>query len=149
MEEFYTLKGYQRKEEIRLTEAMEDYLEMIYRKTEGKNPIRVKDLATLLHVKPSSVSRMVNKLKKENLLDFPKYGEITLTSKGKKTGKYLLFRHKLLVEFFQYLNCEDYQLEQVEKVEHFLDQVTIRHLESFLKNDFINANKKSSRDPTV
>ena len=40
---------------------MEDYIEMIYRKTINNNEITIKELAECLNVKPSSVSKMANK----------------------------------------------------------------------------------------
>jgi len=39
--EYYTLKGYKLRSDIKITEAMEDYLEMIYRKTRNKKDISV------------------------------------------------------------------------------------------------------------
>ena len=59
---FYTLNGYRNKNKNKLTESMEDYLEMIYR-YKSKGEVRVKDISSRLNVKPSSVSKMINKLK--------------------------------------------------------------------------------------
>ena len=100
---FYTLNGYRNKNKNKLTESMEDYLEMIYR-NRSKKEIHVKDISIKLNVKPSSVSKMINKLKEYNLVNFEKYGSITLTNGGIKIGKYLLWRHNILVKFFKRLN---------------------------------------------
>ena len=60
---FYTLKGYKLKEKQELTDAMEDYLEMISRYLKTNDFITIKKLSQKLNVKPSSVSKMANKLK--------------------------------------------------------------------------------------
>ena len=132
--DFYTLNGYRNKNKNKLTESMEDYLEMIYR-NRNKVEIHIKDISIKLNVKPSSVSKMINKLKEYNLVNFKKYGSITLTKEGVKMGKYLLWRHNILVKFFKRLNKKNYLLEQVEKIEHFIDFETLKNMEKFLKTN--------------
>ena len=130
--EFYTLNGYKAINKMPITEAMEDYIEMIYRNKD--TPIRIKDLSIFLNVKPPSVSKMMNKLKQLEFVSFEKYGLVYLTEKGKKIGEYLLWRHNTLTKFFKILNKENYKLETVEKIEHFLDTTTILNLEKLTNN---------------
>lgn len=132
---FYTLKGYQLKEKRVFTPAMEDYIEMIYRLTNENKKIHMKDLAESLHVKASSVTKMMKRLKEINFIIFERYGLVELTEDGYIYGKYLLYRHECLVNFFKFLNKEDYKLEQVEKIEHFVDIVTVQNMEKFLLNN--------------
>lgn len=129
--EFYTLTGYRLKNKNKLTESMDDYLEMIYRHTKNNASVHVKDLAINLNVRPSSVSKMITKLKESDLVYFEKYGLITLTETGKNMGRYLLWRHNVLVKFFKKLNKEKYSLEQVEKIEHFIDFETLKNMNEF------------------
>lgn len=126
--EFYTLKGYQLKQKRKLTESMEDYLEMIFRHTKGNHAITIKELSNHLNVLPSSASKMIKRLTAQNLVSSKKYGIITLTEEGQQIGSYLLFRHNTLTEFFQKLNQNDFKLEQVEKIEHFIDDITLYNL---------------------
>ncbi len=133
MDEFYTLNGYRLKSNYFLTEAQEDYLEMIYRIYLEKKIVHIKDIANNLNVKNSSASKMVNKLKDKNLLIFPKYKDVTLTEKGVNEAKYLLKRHMILTNFFKKLNGADYKLELVEKIEHFVDYKTIENIDNLLK----------------
>ncbi len=127
--EFRTLTGYRQAEDKNMTEAMEDYLEMIYR-TEGDGGIiRVSDLAAQLHVRPSSASRMVTKLAEGGFLRYEKYGVIRMTEAGRAMGEYLLWRHDVLHRFFCKLNGTDNELTQVEQVEHFMSEETVRNLE--------------------
>ena len=127
--EFYTLKGYRPQNGGDITEAMEDYLEMICRHIQENGYIRIHFLAEQLHVRPSSASKMVGKLREMGLVEFEKYGLIIPTERGMAVGRYLLWRHDVLHRFFRLLNHSDCQLEQVEKVEHFMSRETMENLE--------------------
>ncbi|MBS7009586.1 metal-dependent transcriptional regulator [Anaerostipes sp.] len=132
-EGFYTLKGYQKGESDSMTASMEDYLEMICRLLLTEQVVRVSQLAQMLHVKPSSASKMVKNLKDSGYLLSEKYGYIRLTDKGKQAGDYLLFRHDVLNRFLCMVNQSEDELEQVEKIEHFINKRTLYNLEKFLK----------------
>ncbi len=134
-EKYYTLTGYKIKNNLLITETMEDYIEMIYRNTIIDEDISVKEIATFLNVKPSSVSKMINKLKKIDIVNSKKYGHVSLTVKGKKLGKFYLNRHNTLTAFLKILNKDKFNLEQVEKIEHFVDKTTIKNIENFIKKD--------------
>lgn len=129
---FYTLRGYARVNSESITYAMEDYLEMIFRLYNNDEVIRIKKLSETLHVKPSSASKMANLLKQEDLIDFKKYGQITLTEKGKVLGEYLLFRHNILQRFFCHINHTEDELALVEKIEHYIDDQTIYNIKNWL-----------------
>ncbi|HBM75724.1 MAG TPA: DtxR family transcriptional regulator, partial [Clostridiaceae bacterium] len=47
-----------------LTSSMEDYLEMIYRNSLEAGSMRINTLSELLNVRPSSTTKMVQKLTK-------------------------------------------------------------------------------------
>ncbi len=129
---FYTLKGYSLLEHTQITSSMEDYLEMICRIHRDGQPVRIKELAECLHVKPSSASKMVGNLRKQGLVCFEKYGTVSLTEEGLELGEYLLFRHEVLHRFFCYINQNSNELEQVEKVEHFIEPKTVYNIEKWL-----------------
>ena len=131
---FYTLKGYQRNENAALTTAMEDYLEMICRILEEKEDVRVQDLSRMLHVKPSSVTKMVQQLNQLGYLHAERYGHITLTEQGKRAGDYLLYRHDVIHGFLCALNHSQNELEQVEKIEHFLERTTVENMEKLTRH---------------
>lgn len=133
-EGFYTLKGYQNGEVHNMTASMEDYLEMICRLLLTEQVVRVNQLAAMLHVKPSSASKMVKNLKEQGYLISEKYGYIRLTEKGRKAGDYLLFRHDILNQFLCMINQSEDELEQVEKIEHFINEETVYNIKKFLKD---------------
>ena len=126
---FHTLKGYQMQNIGEITESMEDYLEMISRYIQENGYVRMSFLADKLNVRPSSASKMVGKLRDMRLVEFEKYGLITLTEKGRAVGQYLLWRHQVLNDFFCLLNHSEYELEQVELVEHFMTRKAVENLE--------------------
>ena len=130
---FYTLTGYKRKEGGKITSAMEDYLEMIYRMHIKHEELNIKNISRNLHVKYPSTTKMINRLNDSGFINYEKYKDISITKKGINYGKYLLNRHETLVYFFRVLNKDKYKLEQVEKIEHFIDKVTIENIKSFLK----------------
>lgn len=143
-EEFRTLNGYRRQRVSRMTESMEDYLEMIFRMTSrtdtagqdgiagNRMAVGVNEIAAKLHVRPSSASKMTGKLREQGWVTFEKYGQIRLTEQGRERGEYLLWRHNVLSEFFRRLNHSEGELRQVEQIEHFLDEQTIRNLEKLI-----------------
>ena len=100
---------------------MEDYIEKIYMLIETKGYARVSDIAEELEVHPSSVTKMVQKLDKDNYLDYEKYRGFVLTDKGNKIGKRLVFRHDLLEEFLEIIGVDsDNIYDDVEGIEHHL-----------------------------
>lgn len=129
---FYTMKGYALQETGQVSSAMEDYLEMITRITNGQARVRVHDVASLLHVKASSATKMVQQLTQSGYVHAEKYGKIELTPEGREYGEYLLYRHDVLQRFLCFVNRTEDELEQVEKIEHFLDRRTIENIASLL-----------------
>lgn len=125
---FYTLKGYHTSAPPEMTPAMEDYLEMICRLLQNKDVVRIGELANALHVKPASTTRMIQQLATCGYVNSQRYGYIRLTEKGKIMGDYLLYRHDVLQRFLCYLNQTESELEQVEKIEHFLNRHTVDNL---------------------
>lgn len=132
--DFYTLKGYQLNDNAEITSSMEDYLEMICRILKYQEVVRISELAERLHVRPSSASKMAANLRYLGLVDFERYGYIKPTAKGLAAGKYLLYRHEVLNEFLCLINNSEDETEQVEKIEHFLNEKTITNIEKILKN---------------
>lgn len=82
------------------TPSMEDYIETIYLLKEQKGYARVSDIAEHLDVLPSSVTKMVKKLDESSYVVYEKYRGLILTEKGREFGEKLLYRHKLLEDFY-------------------------------------------------
>ncbi|WP_373892750.1 transcriptional regulator MntR [Virgibacillus natechei] len=103
------------------TPSMEDYIEQIYKLIDTKGYARVADIAEALMVHPSSVTKMVQKLDKDEYLNYEKYRGLVLTARGKKIGERLVFRHELLEEFLGVIGVDEEKIyEDVEGIEHHL-----------------------------
>ncbi len=108
------------------TPSMEDYIEQIYILIEDKGYARVSDIAENLSVHPSSVTKMVQKLDKDEYLIYEKYRGLSLTMKGKKIGQRLVYRHELLEQFLRVIGVkEEHIYQDVEGIEHHLSWESI------------------------
>jgi DtxR family Mn-dependent transcriptional regulator len=136
--EFRTVRGYQLLEQNKkmMTPAMEDYLEMICRNSLQEGFLRINKLAELLNVKASSASKMVQKLGELGLINYEKYGIITLSDTGKEIGKFLLERHSIIENFLRFLGCGEDVLLQTELIEHNINASTVENLK--ILNDFFD-----------
>lgn len=124
--EFRTVRGYQLKNRHanHLTPALEDYLEMVCRLCLENRYARVGKLSEVLHVKPSSASKMVLRLVDLGYLEYDRYDSILLTEKGKEFGAYLLKRHEIVERFLSFIGNRT-PLEEAELVEHSLEPATV------------------------
>ncbi|WP_027399688.1 metal-dependent transcriptional regulator [Anaerovorax odorimutans] len=138
---FHTVRGYelQRNNNNMLTPALEDYLEMIYRNSLKETYIRINTLAQLLNVKDSSASKMVKKLGDLGLVNYQKYGVVTLTNEGKKLGEYLLQRHNIIENFLTIIGSKKDALVQTELIEHVITNDTVKNIQ--ILSDFFKDNK--------
>lgn len=119
---------------VAATPSMEDYLEKIYKLIDEKGYARVSDIAEGLEVHPSSVTKMIQKLDKDDYLVYEKYRGLILTSKGKKLGKRLLDRHKLLEEFLLIIGVQEENIyRDVEGIEHHLSADSISCIGTLLE----------------
>ncbi|MEO5582749.1 MAG: metal-dependent transcriptional regulator [Saprospiraceae bacterium] len=116
--------------------AEENYLKALFRLTfeKGSDQVGTNELATHLMVKPATVSEMIKKLKDKSLIDYEKYGKITLTKKGKKFGIDVLRKNRLWETFL----CKklDFTWDEVQEVaehlEHIPSSKLIEKLDKFL-----------------
>ncbi|SET57983.1 transcriptional regulator MntR [Paenibacillus sp. NFR01] len=116
------------------TPSMEDYLERIYKLIDEKGYARVSDIAEGLEVHPSSVTKMIQKLDKDEYLIYEKYRGLVLTSKGKKVGKRLVDRHQLLEEFLSLIGVQQENIyKDVEGIEHHLSWDSITRIETLVE----------------
>lgn len=128
---FHTVRGYQLLDQDNklLTSAMEDYLEMIYRNTLSEGHMRINTLSQLLNVRPSSTTKMVQKLAQLGLLKYQKYGVVFLTEQGKDLGAYLLKRHEIIEKFLKNIGISDNILVETELIEHNVSSSTLKCIE--------------------
>jgi DtxR family transcriptional regulator, Mn-dependent transcriptional regulator len=136
--EFHTVRGYQLlgQRSKAMTPAMEDYIEMIYRNSLEQGNIRINLLSELLNVQPPSATHMVQKLTKLDLVNYKKYGLISLTKTGRELGKFLYDRHNIIQLFLRNLGAGDNDLTETELIEHNISVFTVNQMMMF--NQFID-----------
>lgn len=127
------------------TPSMEDYIERIYLLIVDKGYARVSDIAEALEVHPSSVTKMVQKLDKDNYLIYEKYRGFILTQKGEKLGKRLVDRHELLEAFLRVIGVSAENIyHDVEGIEHHLSWDAIDRIGDLVQ--YFEENKERLND---
>ncbi|MGB4464775.1 MAG: iron dependent repressor, metal binding and dimerization domain protein [Eubacteriales bacterium] len=146
--EFYTVRGYQILDSGNkiLSSSLEDYLEMIYRICLDEGYARINQLADKLNVRPSSTTKIVQKLCELGFVEYKKYGIIQLTGAGENVGRYLLERHEIVQEFLSNLGIEDNLLRDTELIEHDLSHNALFAIYSLNKFLSDNPEVKSQYD---
>lgn len=131
-EDFFTFSEYIKKDQGLLTPSMEDYVEMIYRLSMNNGYARINELSESLNVQPPSVTRMVQKLADLNLVNYERYGKITLTDSGILKGNMLLMRHNIIESFLRSIGVFKGILEETEKIEHTISKETLECIVTYL-----------------
>jgi len=107
-----------------LTAAVEDYTKAIYTLEERAGSASTNDLASLLDVKPGSVSGMLRKLSSLGLVEHERYRGVRLTERGRRVALEVIRHHRLL-ELFLVENLgmtEDEVHAEAEVLEHALSE---------------------------
>ncbi len=121
-------------ERIDTTDAMEDYLEVMYELIQKKGYATTVDIANYLHVSSPSVTKMVKRLDKMGYLIYEKYRGLQLTPDGIAVAKNIHKSHDLLVEFLKMIGIdEEIANRDAEGIEHHLHPQTMEKLEEFIE----------------
>lgn len=133
--EFHTVRGYQILDgkTKALTASMEDYLEMISRICQAEGYVRINQLADKLNVRPSSVTKVIQKLDVLGMVDYEKYEIIQLTEAGRSIGNFLLKRHEIVCQFLKNIGVDATLLRDTELIEHDVSGDTLNQLAIFNK----------------
>ena len=83
-----------------LSAAKKRYLFAIYELGQTGKPIRSKDIASSLKLKPPSVSKMLNALSEDDLIEKEFYGTVTFTQSGAVMANQLYMDYLTLFAFF-------------------------------------------------
>ncbi len=92
-------------------------------------------LAAYLSVKPATVSDMVKKLREKSLVNYEKYGKISLTEEGQRLGMLVIRRHRLWETFLSVkLDFSWGEVHELaEQLEHIHSEKLIDRLDAFLE----------------
>src|SRR5438046_9664119 len=79
-----------------LTQAIEDYLKVIYKLRQAGEAVTTNAVAARLNVTPASASNMIKKLTRLKLVDHTPYHGVQLTSGGEKLALEVIRHHRLI-----------------------------------------------------
>ncbi|MDW7971737.1 MAG: metal-dependent transcriptional regulator [Thermodesulfovibrio sp.] len=119
-----------------MTENLEDYLYDIFEILKTAPIARIKDLAKRRDVKLSSVVAAAKSLADKGLINYQKYGYITLTDRGFEIAKEIENKKKILYKFLTEILkvSNDSAIRDAHKMEHDLSEETIEKIIEFTKN---------------
>ena len=114
----------------------ENYLKALVKITidSEQSEVGTNELAKVLAVKPATANDMLKKLKEKKMVDYEKYGKITLTKEGKNLAIDIIRKHRLW-ETFLYEKLEfswDEVHELAEQLEHIQAEKLVDKLDKFL-----------------
>ena len=136
-----SIKAAHELEKTRSSTRMEDYLEIIAELVELKGYATTLDISRYMNVSAPSVTKMLQRLDENGFLEYEKYHGINLTDKGIKVAEGIRQKHGILLEFFEILGVGyDTANQDIEGIEHHLNQKTIKQLRKFVT--FLKANPK-------
>ena len=119
-----------------LSSTEENYLKALLKLTfeSDTNEAGTNDLAGLLALKPATVNDMLKKLKEKQLVNYEKYGKITLSLNGKKIALEIIRKHRLWETFlYEKFNFTWDEVHEVaEQLEHIQSIKLIDKLDDFL-----------------
>jgi DtxR family Mn-dependent transcriptional regulator len=119
-----------------LSNTEENYLKALVHLTieKGLKDAGTNELAQLLGVKPATATDMLKKLKTKKLVDYKKYGRITITSPGRKHAIEVIRKHRLWETFlFEKLHFSWDEVHEVaEQLEHIQSKKLIDELDRLL-----------------
>lgn len=120
-----------------LSYTEENYLKALYKicsQCEGRPEAGTNEMAAYLGVKPATATDMFKKLKEKALVDYERYGKISLTETGTNHALNILRKHRLWETFLhQKLDFSWDEVHDVaEQLEHIQSEKLITKLEDFL-----------------
>jgi DtxR family Mn-dependent transcriptional regulator len=132
----------------KLSVRVEDYLRSIYEVIERKGYARIKDISKEMSLKPSTVVGMMQKLRQYGLINYEKYGEISLTPRGNAVTIELKQRRETFEKFLEIILVpKEIADKDAHILEHQLDPQTIEQFERFV--EFISQKQSDEHKESV
>ncbi len=108
-------------------QAIEDYLKTIYALAELESPVSTSRIAEARQVKAGSVTNMLQRLAKLNLVNYEKHYGVTLTETGQKIALEVLRHHRLIEAYL--IEALGFTWDEVHEQADILEHVISEKLE--------------------
>ena len=122
--------------ESKISDNIEEYLEVLYRNGSNKEQVSTTQLSKELGIAPGSVTQMLKKLEKLGYIDYTPYKGASLTDEGMKIAQKITRKHRILEKFLiDILKIKEENVhEQACEMEHTLSDEAERALCAMLNN---------------
>ena len=117
-----------------MTNSLAEYMKAIYIISNEQGLVRATDVAKSLGYTKPSVSRALTSLKAEGLIDYPPYGNVTLTEVGKDFAEKIMKSHdtlKLFLTDVLGISCDTAE-EEAHSMKYAVSDHTISKLEQYI-----------------
>jgi len=117
-----------------MTNSLVEYLKAIYIISDKHEEARVTDIAKSLGYSKPSVTRALGNLKSEGFVEYPPYGNVRLTERGREIAKDIMKRHDTIKLFLvDVLGIEEDTAEEDAKaMKYAASEHTISKLEQYI-----------------
>ena len=122
--------------EDKISENIEEYLEVLYRNGNNGEQVSTTQLSKELGIAPGSVTQMLKKLEKLGYIGYTPYKGATLTDEGMKIAQKITRKHRILEKFLiDVLKIKEENVhDQACEMEHTLSDEAERALCTMLNN---------------
>ena len=119
-----------------ISSSLEDYIEAVYTIYNKEKKVKAIDVSRRLNVSRASVTEALQKLEQSGLINYGRYGTISITDEGVKKAKEVIKKHETLSEIFEKVLGVNHNLaeEAACKIEHIIDDEILNKLEQHIKN---------------
>lgn len=117
-----------------LSQAVEDYLKVIYQLQEGGRPVSTSDIARSLDVSAASVTNMIKRLAQLSLVEYESYRGVKLTHTGEKVALEIIRHHRLLELYLREVMGYSWHMihKEAEHLEHHISEEFEEKLDELL-----------------
>jgi len=112
----------------------EEYIETIYMLQNRNGYARTGMISIEMHVKPSSVTEVLQKLQSAGYVKYEPYKGAMLTNAGMRIARELMEKHKIIANFLEIIGIER-ELAELDacQIEHHVSPKTMNRLEKFVE----------------
>lgn len=116
------------------TDREEDYLEAILHVERKEGNARVGDIARHLDCSAATVTEMFIKLSRKGLVNYERYGGVTLTDEGRRIGEDIDMRHSLIRDLLLEIGIDEHIAdEDACIIEHKIHPQTMTRIKMLLE----------------
>jgi DtxR family manganese transport transcriptional regulator len=129
------VEGFRKARDVRRTELVEDYVELIADLIDAHGEARQIDIAQRLGVAQPTVAKMIKRLSEDGLITRRPYRGIFLTDTGRRIAEESRRRHQIVESFLLILEVSpEVARNDAEGIEHHVSSETLDALERFVQS---------------